>query len=124
MASRGQPDEIDMIVIAPGGVVVIEVKHWDRSRLKGNAWEVEEHADLITLKAKRVAGRLRQVQPKLDFIPAKMLLTKEAKSLRQSGRLPRSVACACTASAILTPCLSRSLTRRGSPSMWSVWRAL
>jgi Nuclease-related domain len=84
----GQPDEIDMIVIAPGGAVVIEVKHWDRTRLKANAWEVEDQADLITLKAKRVAGRLRQVQPKLDFVPAKMLLTKEARSLRQSGHLP------------------------------------
>ena len=83
----GRPDEIDMIVIAPGGAVVIEVKHWERSRLKTNAWEVEDQADLITLKAKRVAGRLRQVQPRLGFVPAKMLLTKEAKSLRQSGHL-------------------------------------
>lgn len=84
----GQPDEIDMIVIAPGGAVVIEVKHWDRQRLKANAWEVEDQADLITAKAKRIAGRLRQAQPKLDFVPAKILLTKEGKSLRQSGQLP------------------------------------
>ena len=42
-----------------------------------------------------MAGRLRQVELKLDFIPAKMLLTKEAKIF--SGRAagyPRSVACA------------------------------
>ena len=84
----GQPDEIDMIVIALGGEVVIEVKHWDRARLKANVWEVEDQADLITLKAKRVASRLRQAQPKLEFVSAKMLLTKEAKSLRQSGQLP------------------------------------
>jgi hypothetical protein len=84
----GQPDEIDMIIIATGGAVVIEVKHWDRARLKANAWEVEDQADLITLKAKRVAGRLRQAQPKLDFVPAKILLTKEVKSLKQAGQLP------------------------------------
>lgn len=84
----GQPDEIDMIVVAPGGAIVIEVKHWDRARLKGRAWEVEDQADLITLKAKRVASRLRQAQPKIPFVPAKMLLTKESKSLRQSGSLP------------------------------------
>ena len=77
-----------MIVIAPGGAVVIEIKHWDRARLKANAWEVEDQADLITLKAKRVAGRLRQAQPDLNFVSAKMLLTKEAKSLRQGGQLP------------------------------------
>ena len=67
---------------------MIEVKHWDRARVKTNAWEVEDQADLVTLKAKRVAGRLRQDQPKLGFVPAKMLLTKETKSLRHSGRLP------------------------------------
>ena len=32
-----QPDEIDIVVIATGGVVVIEVKHWDRSRLKNSS---------------------------------------------------------------------------------------
>ena len=84
----GQPDEIDMIVIAPGGAVVIEVKHWDRARLKANSWDAEDQADLLTLKAKRVAGRLRSAQPNLGFVPAKMLLTKEAKSLRQSDQLP------------------------------------
>ena len=77
-----------MIVIAPGGAVVIEVKHWDRARLKANAWDAEDQADLITLKAKRVAGRLRSAQPNLGFVPAKMLLTKEAKSLRQGDPLP------------------------------------
>jgi hypothetical protein len=52
----GQPDEIDMIVVSSGGAVVIEIKHWDRARLKTNAWEVEDQADLVILKAKRVAG--------------------------------------------------------------------
>jgi serine/threonine protein kinase len=84
----GQPDEIDMVVIAPGGVAVVEVKHWDRARLKSSEWDVEDQADLITLKAKRVAGKLRQVYPQLEFVAAKMLLTKETKSLRQNGRLP------------------------------------
>src|SRR5687768_8580133 len=73
---RGQPDEIDMIVIGPGGVVVIEVKHWDRARLKSSAWDVDDQADLVTLKAKRIAGRLRRLYEKLGFVPAVMLLTK------------------------------------------------
>jgi hypothetical protein len=33
----GQKAEIDVIVIVPGDAVVIEVKHWDRARLKANA---------------------------------------------------------------------------------------
>jgi hypothetical protein len=77
-----------MIVVSSGGAVVIEVKHWDRARLKANAWEVEDQADLVTLKAKRVAGRLRELQPKLGFVKAKMLLTKEGKSLRQGSQQP------------------------------------
>jgi hypothetical protein len=43
----GQPDEIDMIVLAPGGAAVVEVKHWEISRHKLHAYEVERHADLI-----------------------------------------------------------------------------
>src|SRR6266700_7910893 len=62
VGSGRQPDEIDIVVIAPGGVVVIEVKHWDRGWLKANAWEAESQADLITLKAKRVAAQLRRVK--------------------------------------------------------------
>jgi serine/threonine protein kinase len=85
---RRQPDEIDMVAIGPGGLVVVEVKHWDRARLKSNAWDVEDQADLVTLKAKRIAGRLRKVHENLGFVGAAMLLTKEAKSLRQDGRLP------------------------------------
>lgn len=82
-----QPDEIDIVVIATGGVVVIEVKHWDRSRLKTQAWEADDHADLITLKAKRVANQLRRINGDLTFVPAAMVLTKEVKSLSENGRL-------------------------------------
>jgi hypothetical protein len=87
VGSGRQPDEIDMVVIAPGGAVVIEVKHWDRGRLKAHAWEVDDEADLITLKAKRIATQLRRVKSDLAFVRATMLLTKEAKSLFENGRL-------------------------------------
>ena len=76
-----------MVVIAPGGAVVVEVKHWDRGRLKAHAWEADDQADLITLKAKRVATQLRRVKSDLAFVPATMLLTKEAKSMAENGRL-------------------------------------
>jgi Nuclease-related domain len=87
VGSGRQPDEIDMVVIAPGGAVVIEVKHWDRGRLKAHAWEADDQADLVTLKAKRVATQLRRVKCNLGLVPATMLLTKEAKSFFESGRL-------------------------------------
>jgi hypothetical protein len=84
---RGQADEVDMVVVGPGGAVVVEVKHWDRSSLR-STWEVEAAAELITAKSKRIAGRLRAVEPKLDFVPATLLLTREVRSLAKNGRLP------------------------------------
>ncbi len=82
-----QPDEIDMVIVAPGAVSVIEVKHWDRTRLDRSAWDAEDAADLITKKAKRVAGRLRDIKPDLAYVAAHMLFTKEVGSLCQNGRL-------------------------------------
>src|ERR1700730_14434329 len=58
--SRGQPDEIDQVVLGPGGAVVIEVKHWDRARLRKD-WDVDPDVELITSKAKYIAGRLRNI---------------------------------------------------------------
>jgi serine/threonine protein kinase len=85
--ARGQPSEIDQIVIAPGGAIVIEVKHWDRARLKNEA-EADQHSALLIAKAKMVAGRLRGLCPDLPFVPATMLLTREEQSLRRNGALP------------------------------------
>ncbi|AHF86627.1 hypothetical protein RLEG3_12210 [Rhizobium leguminosarum bv. trifolii WSM1689] len=79
---RGQADEIDMVVLGPGGCVVVEVKHWDGTALRG----ADSHAELITAKAKRVAGRLKAMDPTLGFIPAVFLLTRETGSLRRGGR--------------------------------------
>ncbi|WP_081988669.1 nuclease-related domain-containing protein [Sphingomonas sp. Ant H11] len=76
----GQPDEIDLVVIGPGGATAIEVKHWDIGRLKGRAREFEHHADLITTKAKRVATRLRRLYPELSYVAAGMLLTTGPKN--------------------------------------------
>jgi serine/threonine protein kinase len=84
---RGQADEVDMVVVGPGGAVVIEVKHWDRSSLR-STWDVEAAAELITAKSKRIAGRLRVIEPKLGFVHAALLLTREARSLAKNGRLP------------------------------------
>jgi len=75
-----------MVLIGPGGVAVIEVKHWDRARLKAEGWEADHQADLITLKAKRIASQLRKSSPELGFVTAQFLLTKDVKSLFENGR--------------------------------------
>lgn len=79
---RGQADEIDMVVLGPGGGVVVEIKHWDGSALRG----ADSHAELLTAKAKRVAGRLKAMDPTLGFIPGAFLFTREVGSLRRGGR--------------------------------------
>lgn len=85
----GQPDEIDMVILTVGGAAVIEVKHWEVSRMKSRTHEIEYHADLITNKTKRIGTRLRQICPQIGFVSARMLLTKGAKSLRRNGQLPK-----------------------------------
>ena len=83
---RGQADEIDIVVLGPGGAVVVEVKHWDAGALRGA--DADRHAELITAKAKRVAGRLKAIDPTLSFIPGVFLLTRESGALRRAGKQP------------------------------------
>ncbi len=85
---RGQADEIDMVVIGPGGVVVIEVKHWDASVLRDADLAVPA-AELIVAKSKRIAGKLRSVDQRLGFVAPTFLLTREAGALKKNGQLPR-----------------------------------
>ena len=68
-------DEIDIVVIGPPGVFVIEVKHWDAAYLRQNTQVAEREADRIDAKAKRVAGKLRlRLDP--GFVAARLLLTR------------------------------------------------
>lgn len=73
-----------MVILGPGGAAVVEVKHWDAASLR--RLEAERHAELITAKAKRVAGRLKPSDPNLGFIPACFLFTRETGSLHRSGK--------------------------------------
>ena len=87
IGNTGQPDEVDMIVIASGQVLVIEVKHWDQETIKKSLWNVEDAADLITKKTKRVAGQLRKIKAELGFVSPAMIFTKERGSLAQNKGL-------------------------------------
>lgn len=68
-------DEIDLVVIGANGVHVIEVKHWDAVYLRQQQVVVEQEAERIHSKAKRIAGKLRK---RLDpgFVAPRFLLTR------------------------------------------------
>jgi serine/threonine protein kinase len=85
---RGQADEIDIVIIGPGGAVVVEVKHWDAAALRQGDLS-DPAAELILAKSKRIAGKLRSVDPGLGFVPPAFLFTREAGSLKRNGQLPR-----------------------------------
>jgi hypothetical protein len=85
---RGQADEIDIVVIGPGGAIVVEVKHWDASALRKSDLS-DPAAELIVAKSKRIAGSLRSADHTVGFVAAAFLLTREAGSIKKNGQLPR-----------------------------------
>jgi serine/threonine protein kinase len=85
---RGQADEIDIVIIGPGGAVVVEVKHWDAAALKQSD-QSDPAAELIVAKSKRVAGTLRSVDSRLGFVPAAFLFTRETVSLKSGSQQQR-----------------------------------
>ena len=74
-SNRYQSDEIDMVVIGPPGVTVIEVKHWNADWIKRNPESVENAADLLTNKARRVGTNLRKKVSQLGKVEGTFLLT-------------------------------------------------
>lgn len=58
--SRVIPDELDLIVIGPPGVIVIEVKHWSRFDLRKRREDVAREAIKLNDKVRRIASRLRR----------------------------------------------------------------
>jgi serine/threonine protein kinase len=85
---RGQADEIDIVIIGPGGAVVVEVKHWDAAALRQGDLS-DPAAELIVAKSKRIAGKLRSVDPRLGFVPPAFLFTRETGSIKRNGQPPR-----------------------------------
>jgi len=70
-------DEIDGVLIGPSGVIVIEVKHWDRAYLVGkdDQGKIEEEADRLNAKAKRIRGKIPTgIDP--GFVEGRFLLTR------------------------------------------------
>ncbi|MBK1649743.1 NERD domain-containing protein kinase family protein [Rhabdochromatium marinum] len=67
-------DEIDLLALLATGVLVIEIKHWDKDYLRQQAWVVENEAERINDKAKRIKGKLAALDP--GFVAPRLLLTR------------------------------------------------
>tara|TARA_R110002124_G_scaffold16882_6_gene71416 strand:- start:26952 stop:30932 length:3981 start_codon:yes stop_codon:yes gene_type:complete len=85
---RGLADEIDIVVIGPGGAIVVEVKHWDVAALRKSDLS-DPAAELIVAKSKRIAGSLRSADSRMGYVAPAFLLTREAGSVKKNGQLPR-----------------------------------
>ena len=87
-----QADEIDMIAIGPPGVRVIEVKHWSRRWVDEHADLMEQEADRVTNKARKIGTTSRKSVPNLGRVDGVILLTRESPGARElAGRVVRGV---------------------------------
>jgi len=79
-------DDLDIVVIGPTGVHLVEVKHWGRDRLdsKQHRDEVYRQAHLVDDKAKRLKSRIRRETDVDVYVAGKLLLT------RHQGEKPAS----------------------------------
>src|SRR5258708_18168750 len=87
-----QSDEIDVVVIGPCGVRVVEVKHWSAAWIESHPDLLIEEADRVTNKARKVGSTLRKLAPELPRVDGSILLTQEASKLKKiSGKFVRGV---------------------------------
>ena len=80
-ANNRQSDEIDIVVIGPPGVQIVEVKHWNSSWCKRNKEHVEHEANLTNKKTRKVATTLRKQFHDLPYVNGVFLVTEEAKKV-------------------------------------------
>ena len=78
-----QSDEIDAVAIGPPGVRVIEVKHWTASWMEAHADLVQQEADRVTNKARKIGTTLRKVFPDLPRVDGVILLTQEPSKFKR-----------------------------------------
>lgn len=87
-----QADEIDLVVIGPPGVRVLEVKHWTAQWVDTNQDLIEQEADRITNKARKIGTTLRRACPPLPRVDSAILLTQEASKVKRlAGQEVRGV---------------------------------
>ena len=86
---RLQSDEIDIVAIGPPGVRVVEVKHWTATWVNRNSGLVEQEADRVTGKARKIGTTLRRLVAGLPHVDGVILVTETAPRVRGlEGREP------------------------------------
>lgn len=87
-----QADDIDLVVIGPPGVRVIEVKHWTSQWVESHADRVEQEADKVTMKARKIGTTLRKRYRDLPRVDGALLLTEESSKVKKiAGKVVRGV---------------------------------
>src|SRR5262245_56062675 len=87
-----QSDELDIIAIGPAGARVIPVKHWTVQWMDEHADLMEQGADRVTIKARKIGTTLRRILRDLPRVDGAILLTQEpSKVKRVVGQLVRGV---------------------------------
>jgi len=87
-----QSDEIDIVAIGPPGVQVIEVKHWTAQWFDTHSDLVEQDADKVTNKARKIGTTLKKIVHTLPWVDGAILLTQEhSKVKRIAGKSLRGV---------------------------------
>jgi serine/threonine protein kinase len=87
-----QSDEIDIVAIGPPGVRVIEVKHWTAQWVDKNPDQVNQEADRLTIKARKIGTTLRKLVSELPRVDGAILLTQDPSKVKNlEGRKVRGV---------------------------------
>jgi serine/threonine protein kinase len=87
-----QSDEIDLVAIGPSGVRVIEIKHWTTQWCEAHKTRVENEAERVTNKARKIGTTLRRALPELPHVDGAILLTQDPSAVkRMAGQQVRGV---------------------------------
>ncbi|MGE3540247.1 MAG: NERD domain-containing protein [Candidatus Tectimicrobiota bacterium] len=78
-----QSDEIDIVAIGSTGARVIEVKHWAAQWFDAHRRDVEDEADRVTNKARKIGTTLRRVYLDLPRVDGAILLTQEPSKVKR-----------------------------------------
>ena len=78
-----QSDEIDLVVIGPPGVRVLEVKRWTPQSVDTDRRRVELEAERVANKARKIGTTLRRTRPALPHVDGAILLTQEPSKVKK-----------------------------------------
>ncbi|WP_417381897.1 protein kinase domain-containing protein [Gimesia sp.] len=76
VTTQAVPDDIDLIVIGPSGLHVIEVKHWDAPYLSKFGHTVDHETNKLANKIRKIASKLKKANIDAGFLAGKFLLTR------------------------------------------------